>query len=188
MAHDDDFWTDLTLGQQKGASSLDSYLQGVEAENLSKGMRVLTDRGREAAALPLPANPGLRVSFLTNIGSVMSYPDPPTGGHEGTVVMVRTAEGDQTSMGDMVFVKWDDGKFMAMHREHLRGAKSNKKRASSFVRKALSLGDLTGFMHTQSNDDDLVHKATDDLWSFSKGDDGYVISRLFDETGDPLKA
>lgn len=52
MAHDDDFWTDLTLGQHKGASSLDNYLQGREAEAASKGMRVLTDRGREAAALP----------------------------------------------------------------------------------------------------------------------------------------
>ena len=151
-------------------------------------MRVLTDRGRAAAALPLPADAGMRVSFLVNIGSVMSYPDPPGEHAEGTVVMVRTAEGDQTGMGDMVFIKWDDGKFLAMHHEHLRSAKSNKKRASNFVRKALSLGDLTGFMHTQSNDDDLVHKATEDLWSFSKGDDGYVISRLFDETGDPLKA
>ena len=45
-----------------------------------------------------------------------------------------------------------------------------------------------GDYEPESNDEELVHKATDDLWSFSKGDDGYVISRLFDETGDPLKA
>lgn len=118
----------------------------------------------------------------------MSYADPPGGGEEGTVVMVRTAEGDQTSMGDMVFIKWDGGKFLAMHREHLRNAKSNKKFARNFVRKALSLGDLTGFISSESNDEELVHKATDDLWAFSKTDEGYVISRLFDETGDPLKA
>lgn len=183
-----DFWAGLTLGQPSITSSLDTYLQEREEEHLSRGMRVLTDAGREAAALPVPAKSGLRVSFLTNIGSVLSYPDPPDPDSGGTVVMVRTAEGDQTGMGDMVFVKWDDGKFMAMHREHLRKAKSNKKLASNFVRTALSLGDLTGFFHASQEDNDLVHKATKDLWSFTKSPDGaFVISRLFDETGDPLK-
>jgi hypothetical protein len=188
MSNEDDFWTELALGQAKAASPLDAYLQDKEEESISRGMRVLTDRGRAAAALPLPANVGMRVSFLVNIGSVMSYPDPPGENAEGTVVMVRTAEGDQTGMDDRVFVKWDDGKFLAMHHEHLRSAKkTNRKRASSFVRTALSLGDLTGFMHGGGEEDDLVHKATNDLWSFEQGNEGFVISRLFDESGDPLK-
>lgn len=186
----DDFWTNLTQGPQKAASSLDAYLQDKEDEAASNGMRILTDRGRAAAALPLPADVGMRVSFLVNLGSVMSYPDPPGEHAEGTVVMVRTAEGDQTGMDDRVFVKWDDGKFLAMHHEHLRQAKrTNKKRASNFVRKALSLGDLTGFISQGGGDDEeLVHKATNDLWSFSQDGEGVVISRLFDESGDPLKA
>jgi hypothetical protein len=175
MSNDDDFWNQLALGQAKSASSLDAYLQDREDTLASKGMRILTDRGRAAAALPLPADVGLRVSFLVNIGSVMSYPDPPGEDAEGTVVMVRTAEGDQTGMNDMVFVKWDDGKFLAMHHEHLRRAKGGKK------------SDLTGFMHGGGGDDELVHKATNDLWSFEQGEEGVVISRLFDESGDPLK-
>jgi hypothetical protein len=185
----DDFWTNFTLGQHKDASSLDLHLQAREEEAAARGIRVLTDKGRSAAALPLPADPGIRVSFIVNIGSVMSYADPPGEGAEGTVVMVRTAEGDQTGMGPMVFVKWDDGKFLAMHHEHLRRAKGGKKFARNFVRKALSLGDLTGFLGTpEETGTELIHKATNDLWSFSQGEDGsYVISRLFDETGEPLK-
>lgn len=184
----DDFWDNLIAGQTKAASSLDLYLQAREEDVASKGLRVLTDRGRAAAALPLPADSGQRVAFIANLGSVMSYSDPPGENAEGTVVMVRTAEGDQTGQGDMVFVKWDDGKFLAMHHEHLRGVRGGKKRASNFVRRAMSLGDLTGFISGGEVHDDLVHKATNDLWSFSKDDNGgYVISRLFDDTGEPLK-
>ena len=35
--------------------------------------------------------------------------------------------------------------------------------------------------------EELVHKATKDLWSFKKDGDNYVIERLFDESGNPLK-
>jgi hypothetical protein len=181
----DDFWNELLLGQQsKTASSLDSHLSGMNVDN--SAMRLLTDDGRAAAGLALPASAGTRVKFVTNIGSVLSYPDPPSSETEGTVVMVRTAEGDLTSQGGMVFVKWDDGRFMAMDREHLRGASAHKM-ASSFVKRTSSLGDLTGFLAYGSSNE-LVHKATKDLWSFEQGDGGeFVISRLFAETGEPLK-
>jgi hypothetical protein len=101
--------------------------------------------------------------------------------------MVRTAEGDATSQDDHVFGKWDDGKFMAMHRHHLRGA-SGTKTAGSFRRTATSLGDLSDFMRVSTDDNELVHKATRDLWSFEEGSGGeLVISRLFNETGEPLQ-
>ena len=181
----DDFWNDLLLGQQsRTASSLDSHLAGMNADN--SGMRGLTDDGRASAGLALPVSAGTRVKFETNIGSVLSYPDPPAPNTEGTVVMVRTAEGDLTSQCGMVFVKWDDGRFMEMDREHLRGASAHKT-ASSFVKRATTLGDLTWFLSYGSSNE-LVYKATKDLWSFEKGDGGeYVISRLFAETGDPIK-
>jgi hypothetical protein len=190
MADDTDFWNDLVLGQQsKTASSLDAYLQAREAESWTSGIRLLTDRGREAAALQVPVESGARVAFVTNIGSVLTYPDPPAPDALGTVVLVRTAEGDQTGMGDLVFVKFDDGKFLAIHREHLRRSASSAKRAASFVRRAASLGDLSGFLRWGSEDStDLVHKATRDLWSFSQTDDGdFVITRLFNDTGAPIK-
>jgi len=189
MADDPDFWNDLVLGQQsKTASSLDDYLQDREAKAWTTGIRVLTDRGREEAALKVPAEAGTRVSFVTNIGSVMTYRDPPDPDALGSVVMVRTAEGDRTGMDDLVFVKFDDGRFLAIHREHLRSASANAKLASTLVRRASSLGDLSGFLRWGTDDSDLVHKATRDLWSFHQTDKGdFVIARLFDDTGEPIK-
>lgn len=189
MAHEDD---ELYGGLQLGAttiSSLDAYLQERDAYGVGKELRGLTDRGRAAAALAVPVPAGTRVSFVTNIGSVIAYPDPPPSEAEGTVVMVRTAEGDQTGMGEMVFVKFDAGHFMAVHSEHLRQASPNRKVASSFVRRVANLGDLTGFLRWGGGDDnELVHHATKDLWSFDATDNGeFVISRLFDDTGEPLK-
>jgi len=188
MADNDDFWEAFTLGQHTGGTSpLDRHLQAHE-ERASEGIRLLTDQGRAAKALRLPVEAGTRVSFKVNLGSVMSYDDPPGPDAVGTVVMVRTADGDQTGVGSDVFVKWDDGKFLAMDHEHLRKADFNKKLASSFVRKAMSLGDLSGFIASGDGDNDLVHKATKDLWSFSEDPSGgFVISRLFDDTGEPLK-
>lgn len=185
--HDDDFWTDFTLGQQsRTASSLDVYLSNREEKLASSGLRALTDKGRAENALPLPAPVGMRVAFVTNIGSVLSYEDPPEPDAQGTIVMVRTAEGDQTGMGGLVFVKFDDGRFLQVHSEHLRAA-SNKKTAKGFVRRVASLGDLSGFLRWGSDDNELVHKATRDLWKCESTDEGFVISRLFDDTGEPLK-
>lgn len=186
----DDFWDNLMLGQQsRTASALDEYLSAREEEAEFAGLRSLTDRGRAANALEIPAEAGTRVSFVTNIGSVLSYADPPAPDAEGTVVMVRTAEGDQTGLGGMIFVKFDAGQFMAIHPEHLRLAAPNSKRASNFAMRVSSLGDLSGFLRWGGDDDnnELVHKATKDLWAFESTDDGFVISRLFDDSGEPLK-
>ena len=189
MAHeDDDFYGDLHLGATT-VSSLDAYLQSRETQGIGKDLRGLTDRGRAAAALETPVPAGVRVSFVTNLGSVMAYADPPPPEAEGTVVMVRTAEGDQTGIGEMIFVKFDAGHFMAVHAEHLRNASPNRKVASGFVRRVGSLGDLSGFLRWGAEDDnELVHHATKDLWSFDTTSEGdFVISRLFDDTGEPLK-
>lgn len=190
MAHDDDFWTNLTLGQQtRTASSLDAYLQDREDSLASAGLRGLTDKGRASNAFPLPAPVGARVAFISNIGSVLQWRDPPSDGAEGTVVMVRTAEGDQTSLNGLIFVKFDDGRFLQVDPEFLRKTASNHKVASSFTRRIGNLGDLSGFLRWGTDDgNELVHKATRDLWSFETTDDGdYVISRLFDDTGEPLR-
>lgn len=188
-SQNDDFWEELVLSQQsRTASSLDYYLAAREDELANTGLRSLTDKGRAANALVYPASVGTRVSFETNIGSVLSYADPPAPNEEGTVVMVRTAEGDQTGMGGLVFVKFDDGRFMAMHPEHLRAASPTHKTATNFVRRVASLGDLSGFLRWGSDDNELVHKATRDLWRCeTDANGGFVISRLFDDCGAPLK-
>jgi hypothetical protein len=187
MAHEED---ELYGGIQMGhTSSLDAYLQDRTERGIGQTVRRLTDRGRAANALQTPVDAGVRVSFVTNIGSVVAYKDPPASDAPGTIVMVRTAEGDQTGMDGMVFVKFDDGRFMAMDPEHLRLAASNNKVASGFTRRVGSLGDLTGFLRWGGEDDhELVHHATKDLWSFETTDRGdFVISRLFDDSGEPLK-
>jgi len=188
MAHEEDeLYGGLTLGA-KTASSLDLYLQDRESQSANQGLRSLTDLGRAANALPLPADVGTRVSFVTNIGSVLQWKDPPSAGAEGTVVMVRTAEGDATSLHGLVFVKFDNGQFLQVDPTYLRKASVNNKVASSFTRRVASLGDLSGFLRWGSDDNELVHKATRDLWSFDTSDTGeFVISRLFDDSGEPLK-
>jgi len=187
MAHEED---ELYGGLQMGhTSSLDAYLQDRTSKGIGETVRGLTDRGRAANALRTPVEAGTRISFVTNLGSVVAYADPPASDAPGTVVMVRTAEGDQTGMDGKVFVKFDDGRFMAMDPEHLRLAVSNTKLASSFSRRVSTLGDLSGFLRWGSEaDSELVHHATKDLWSFETTDKGdFVISRLFDDTGAPLK-
>mgnify|MGYP000210731032 CR=1 FL=1 len=176
-----DFWDDLTRGMHKEASPLDVHLGKRAAK---ESVRNLTDRVRAANALSLPVEAGTRVSFANNLGAVLSYPEPPDGNSEGTVVTVRSASGNLTDMDGLVFVKWDTGAFLPVHREHLRLAEK-KRIASSFMRRVSSIGDLTDFMRTAS--DELVHKATKDLWAMRKDGDDFVIERLFDETGTPLK-
>lgn len=188
MAHDEDeLYGGLTLGA-KEASSLDLYLQDREDRLANAGLRSLTDQGRAANAFPMPAPVGARVAFVTNIGSVLQWTDPPADGAEGTVVMVRTAEGDQTSLNGLVFVKFDNGQFLQVDPEYLRPAATNTKLASNFVRRVANLGDLSGFLRWGNDDNELVHKATKDLWSFETTETGeFVISRLFDDTGAPLR-
>jgi hypothetical protein len=85
-------------------------------------------------------------------------------------------------------VKFDAGQFMAIHPEHLHAAAPNRKRASNFAMRVSSLGDLSGFLRGgDNNNNELVHKATKDLWAFENMGNSFVISRLFDDSGEPLK-
>lgn len=169
----------------------------LEDPNTQTTMKDLTDRGRESRAIPRNVTPGRRVSFITNLGTVMAYTNPPPRGCLGTVVKVRTSSGDTTCFNDLVFVKWDDGHFRPTHREHMRFSSDQKgehtyrkgtttRTYDRFI--VASLGILSDeFFMSASSGTDLVHKATKDLWSVSKTDDGYAIERLFNDTGEPLK-
>ncbi len=180
-----DFWESINLSPE--VSSVETYLGGNDLVNEKfAALQALTDRGREENGLPLPVFSGQRVSFVINIGSVLSMDTFPGEGVEGTVVMVRTAEGNTTYIDQDVFIKWDDGTFNRVHRHFLRPASTSRRTASSFRRMALSMGDLSDFMRAGTKSE-LVHKSTQDLWSFEQGDEGFVINRLFDDTGEPLK-
>lgn len=171
--------------------AIDYVLQGRTIDGAENSiLQQLTDQGRATASLSLPVEAGTRVSFSHNIGAVLAYENVPPEGVEGTVITVRSALGDVTASQHGVHVLWDDGKFRVFAAEHLQRAKLNKKVAStmriSFVDFDHSgIGNL--FSLTKSGSSDLVHKATKDLWSFRQDGDQYIIERLFNEDGSPLK-
>lgn len=180
-----DFWEDMQ-GAFIVESAMDTVLNGRELEGPP------TTSVRELVAtkgIDLNQKAGTRVQFVADLGSVLSYSDIPDDRMEGTVVTVKAASGLCTHQDERLFVLWDDGKFRSIRAEHLRLAKSNKKHANSVRMVVSDLGDISNFFSpsVSGNQEELVHKSTQDLWSFRKDGDQYVIERLFDDTGEPLK-
>jgi len=139
---------------------------------------------------PAPLLSGTRVSFVSSAEAMLAYSDFPTPlrgqvDAEGTVVKVRTASGDVTALDGRVFVMWDDGLLRAVAAHHLKPAPPLLRQASSVMVTATSLGDLTSFFLNGHNE--LVNKSTQDLWSYRKEGETYVVERLFDSDGSPLK-
>lgn len=129
---------------------------------------------------------GDRVAFVRTLSALLTYENSPEPSERGTVIRVRTASGTSTEFENRIFVKWDSGQTLPVLRDHIIACEREKV-AGSFSRRVNSLGDLGDFFKVASGDE-LVHKATRDLWSLSKASDGgYVIERLFDNSGEPLK-
>ncbi len=184
----DDFWDDMRYAFSV-ESALDTVLGGQQLDDPNTvSMRGLTDAGRKAHAVDPNQKAGTRVWFVANLGSVLSYADIPEDKMHGTVVTVKAADGLTTNQDGRLFVLWDDGKFRPILGEHLRLA-GKSKRANNVRIIVSDLGDLSAFFTpaASGNQEELVHKATKDLWSFKKDGDQYVIERLFDESGEPLK-
>jgi len=186
-----DFWDNLIKEADlsgEGSGSIDSYLTGkaIGGEGF-ESVQSLTDSYREKNAVEIPIEAGTRVEFNGAMGEVLAYSDPPDAKAQGTVVTVKSAGGDITSHDGKVFVDWDDGVFRSIHAEHLRLAKGRVKRQAAEPNRVrvASLGDLTDFLKLA--DDTLIHKSTKDLWSFRRDGGDYVIERLFDDQGEPLK-
>lgn len=183
----DEFWNEMG-GVYTVPEAVDRIIQGKTLEGSSTtALQELTDIGRAAAALPLPQPAGVRVRFTSNIGSFLTYPDPPEGGAEGSIILVKTGAGKTTSLDGNVFVLWDDGKFRSIRAEHLRFATTIRRTAGNFRRIVSYLGDLSDFFRVAGQSDELVHKATQDLWALKKDGGNFVIERLFNEDGKPLK-
>jgi hypothetical protein len=165
------------------ASSLDTFLGGhALGGGNTTSVRALF-ASEEDLVFPLEA--GTRVSFVGGPQALLSYSNAPMPGSEATVVMVRKGSVDGTGHGGKVFTLWEDGLFRAISQDHLCRAAFSKK-ASSFSRRVGTLGDLGGFVQADDSGD-LVHRATKDLWSLSQDGEGFLLQRLFNETGDPLK-
>lgn len=201
----DDFWENLQKASDESrvAYAIDGQISGKALGDSFESVRNLTDRARQANALSVPVQPGTRVSFVGSLGAYLSMDNPPPEGSEGTVVTVRSANGDVTHHEGKVFAKWDDGEFRAVHAEFLRKAedlpRGKKATAPSDPTDCLgripitqtrirvaSLGDLSSFLKVAENT--LIHKSTNDLWEFKKdADGGLLVERLFDDNGQPLR-
>ena len=132
---------------------------------------------------------GVRVVSTTNNGLLIPN-RLPMAGSQGSVVKVRTASGEVTSMDGEVFVQWDGrgDKIDRVNINFLRVASMKVASLDDFiVLSGPSL--LTAFGASNANAiGELVHKSTKDLWSVKVGEDGaFEIERLFDPNGDPLK-
>jgi len=171
------FWENGGFFVPATAGSLDSHLSGDSTmQDYARGLK---------ASGPVPS--GTRVAFSGGLSALLAYPNPPERGETGTVVMVRTAMGDATEQDGMVFVKLDGGRLAAIHRAHLRRASVASRTANAYRMTVTAMGDLTDFMKSADGSDDLIHKSSKDLWKLSKSNGEFVIERLFDETGKPLK-
>lgn len=129
---------------------------------------------------------GERVALLDSEEVLFTYPGLPRLPLGGTVVKVKTSSGRTTGTDGRVFVLFDDGPIRHVLCRHVARMKQSRRHKRRFRRVVGNLGDLTDFMRVGGSRD-LVHKATRDLWSVSKDGDNYVIERLFEQSGEPLK-
>ena len=171
---------EIVFGSNLKTSSMDSVLNTRISD--------LTDRGRKNKREALNFDDGMRVVAHTNNGVVIPG-QLPSAGTKGTVVSVKTATGDVTSLDGEVFVKFDGrNKIDRIPANFLRVA--SMKVASideHFI--VLSGPNLSAsFMSQAGGESTLVHKATQDLWSMKVSEDGsFDVERLFDDNGNPLK-
>lgn len=179
------FWDEISFGSVDKTASLD--------EVLSTKISDLVDRTRSSVKDNLASNfvEGTRVAATTNNGLVIPN-KLPMSGTKGTVVKIRTASGEVTSLEGEVFVQWDGrgDKIDRVPPEFLRMASMKLANLDDFVilsGQSLSISDFVKEAKAPIVGE-LIHKATRDLWSVKVGDDGqYEIERLFDNTGEPLK-
>lgn len=167
------------------STSIDSFLQGKTLNGDST--RVVREAFASEHGVPLPAKAGTRVAFVATTESLFTYSDCPDPNLEGEVVRVRTAFGDQTAHDGMVFVLWDDRVLRPIHRSHMKMAPSANKSASASRMVVSGLGDISDLFKMKSGSTDLVHKATNEYWAVRKDGEDFVIERLFNDTGEPLK-
>lgn len=179
-----------TEGVQRVAAAVEQRMGGKSLEQGFSSVRGLTEHEKSKTALELPILAGTRVQFASDASAMLTYEDSPSPNMTGVVVAVKSASGAITSHGGKVFAKWEDGKIRSIHMEHLRRSEGKVRTSTAAVAKRIrvaSLGDLSGFLRLAGSDDTLVHKATKDLWSVKKDSQGYLIERLFTDSGAPLK-
>jgi len=163
--NNDDFWTKLASGNTRTvlAGSMDAHLSGKSIDDIFSSRAAFVEGVLRSSFLPDEVLDGTNL-FLTA---------------EKGKYIVHTR-----------FQKWFASKYLAkaerVFEEMLLGKlpRHHSKMASAI--RVASLGDLTQFL--KRADGKLIHKSTNDLWSYSKDADGnFLVERLFDDEGEPLK-
>lgn len=141
-----------------------------------------------AQAIKPPGIYGLPVRLTPSVGYALStrrLPDPQA---RGSIVCVRTARGEVSAMGRQgFFTAWEDGKFLEIPPDILARVQGGKY-DPALVRRVANLGDVVGkeYALSATSPQELIHKATRDLWAFQKVEGQYQLCRLFDYDGNPL--
>lgn len=177
-----DHWYDCFFSSVSRTASMDEVLSTKVSDLVDVNRQVTDERLAQYSE-------GVRVVATTNNGLIIPN-TLPMSGTKGTVVKVRTASGEVTSLEGEVFVQWDGrgDKIDRVPTNFLRTASVKVANLDDFI--VLSSPSLlTAFGEANPNaTGELVHKSTKDLWSVKVGEDGeFEIERLFDPNGDPLK-
>lgn len=178
------FWDEFIDGfSTKEAAAIDGFLDGGKELNGPQftSVREVAEGNKKAASFQA----GSRVAFERSLEAQFSYEDIPPEDVKGTVVAVRTAHGTATidPMSNRVFALWDDGKVRSFEPRHLE--RLTEKQAANYRIVVADRMDLSALFYASG--EDLVHKATENLWSLKQGEEGFVLERLFSEDGKPLK-
>jgi len=151
-------------------------------------MQELTDSWKTKNAVQLPVKAGTKLQFSKDPSTLFAYHDAPELGAIGEAVEGRAASGYTTAFNDHVFLRFDDGVTRAIHISHLYEPKGHDKRSTQVDKiRVASIDALLGDF-AKVGADTLVNRATRDLWSLKKEGEEYVIERLFDDEGEPIKA
>jgi hypothetical protein len=168
---------DIFFGNSLKTASMDQVLE--------TKMSDLTTKGRSQAKAKSYSD-GTRVVAHTNNGVVLPG-QLPLAGTKGTIVAVRTANGEVTSLDGESFVRFDGrDKIDRIPNEFLRVAAM---KVSNLDDHFIVLSGPSLYASFSNNREaTLIHKSTKDLWSVRVSEDGsYDVERLFDEDGNPLK-
>lgn len=166
---------------------MERFLSDRSSQHRSVRDRVKPSTAQILANSRLPLRAGLRVAFVENTSSLLTYASAPDHGATGTVIRIRTSSGDGTTHGGMAHVLWDGGTYQSIYLNHLTYApKSARASTMRVASRVANVQDLPRFFRVASNGD-LVHKSSRDLWSLTETSGQYVIERLFDVSGGPLK-
>lgn len=187
--------SDARMMLANGPEYVSTYLNNTPGNALEsrhfKAVQAITAKARAAAAsvgVSTNLKAGTRVAFVATAESLFSYKNPPDPGMGGTVVTAKVAGSHVTSHEGRVFVRWDDGKLRATLAQHmtLHEKQASRKASKNRIRVGSSLDAILGEYLKVSNDT-LVNRSSRDLWGVTQDEGGYVISRLFDDQGEPLK-